>query len=373
MATWSPHYYRTEARALGLSEATISSALKSVRSLSAKNIPPLITLKHLSLQAEVDYRTLRALVDRSYSEPYRVFQVRKRAGGYRRICVPCPPLLAAQRWIHRYVLSQQPTHANSYAFSKDGKIYDCAERHCRARWLIKLDVQQFFESISERQVFAAYVALGFGRLLAFELTRLCTRQTPSRTRSKLRRWQPKHSYKFYQNGMNTIGALPQGAPTSPMLSNLVMSRLDEELDNYSDEHGLCVTRYADDIVFSTAESGFSRLDAVQVMIDATNLLRRHGLMVNAVKSAIIPPGARKVVLGLVVDGEKPRLSRDFRSYLATHLRGIEKFGAEDHCTARGFDSVYGMRRYLAGLVAYARQIESAFGDDCASRLNRVPW
>ena len=173
--------------------------------------------------------------------------------------------------------------------------------------------------------------------------------------------------------MGTIGALPQGAPTSPMLSNLVMRKFDEALEEYANTRGLCVTRYADDIVFSTADQAFTRADAAQVTVDVAATLRRFGLLVNAVKTKIVPPGARKVVLGLVVDADRPTLSKEFKRSLETHLHAIEKFSPRSHCAARKFDSVYGMRRYLFGLVAYATQIDEHFGRRCAERMRDIAW
>lgn len=374
MTTWSPHLYRQQALARGLSEATIAAALESMKLLTARGIPPILTLKHLAKQVEVDYLALRSIVERRHPDPYRVFQISKRTGGYRRICIPCPELLIAQRWIHRYILSHQHVHSIGYAFHSQGGILRCASQHCGARWLIKIDVRQFFESISERQVFRAFKGLGFCKLLALELTRICTRQVPSRTKCLLRRWQPKAGiYKFYNSEMNTIGHLPQGAPTSPMLSNLCMEDLDAELAEYADRRSLAVTRYADDIVFSTSDGSFRRTDAIAVMNDTRSRLQRFGLILNAVKSMIVPPGARKIVLGLLVDREAPRLPRDFKSTLDAHLYGLEKHGAEEHARFRRFDSVYGMRRYLAGLISFSRAIEKDFGDVALARLNNIAW
>jgi RNA-directed DNA polymerase len=89
------------------------------------------------------------------------------------------------------------------------------------------------------------------------------------------------------------------------------------------------------------------------------------------KIAVAPPGSRKIVLGLLVDGDEARLSRAYRVRIETHLRGIAKFGLAEHAVARHFTSIWGMIRHIEGLIAHAQGIDPEYGDKLRSRLNHV--
>ena len=133
--------------------------------------------------------------------------------------------------------------------------------HCGCKWLVKVDVMQFFESISERQVYRVFLRLGYEPLVAFEAARVCTRLTNTGRRFTRHRWRnifapTRYSIEHYRSAR--VGNLPQGAPTSPMLSNLVVWHLDEELTQLAAVKGMVYTRYADDLLFSTASAQYSR-------------------------------------------------------------------------------------------------------------------
>lgn len=118
--------------------------------------------------------------------------------------------------------------------------------------------------------------------------------------------------------MPARGHLPQGAPTGGALANLVMREVDREITAYADRHGLVCKRYSDDVVLSTrATSPAGRHAAIN---NVTNTLAARGLRVHRTKTRIITPGARKIVLGLLVDGERPRLLPEFKRRLEVHVR-----------------------------------------------------
>jgi RNA-directed DNA polymerase len=148
-----------------------------------------------------------------------------------------------------------------------------------------------------------------------------------------------------------------------MLSNLVAKRLDEDLDGRAVAHGLIYTRYSDDLAFSTSSRDFTRENARAMISDVYALLRPHGFRPNLTKSAVVPPGARRIVLGLLVDSDRPRLSREYRETLDTHLYHLRMRGAPAHAASRGFRSVVGMLRHVRGLVDYAKMVEPAYGEE----------
>lgn len=103
------------------------------------------------------------------------------------------------------------------------------------------------------------------------------------------------------------------------------------------------------------------------------MLSRTGLRPRTAKTAIIPPGARKVVLGLLVDGDRVRLTREFRRKLECHVHHIARHGPEMHARRRGFSSVLGLRRHVEGLLSYAATVDHDFASEFRGKLAAVHW
>ncbi|MFQ5534348.1 MAG: reverse transcriptase family protein [Sphingomonadales bacterium] len=379
MNTWDPQHFRKE----GLSRAVPPDILDAAEAIASNikgannHLPPIFTLRHLTHLASVDFGFIRNVVDRTEHDPYEIFRIRKKGTtAFRVICIPDPKLLAAQRWIAQNILRYAPSHSSSYAFAPKKKIRVAAALHCGCKWLIKMDVRRFFESVSEIAAYRVFNDLGYEPLVSFELARICTRLGPE-TRSKWKlQWRARyreHEIERYRN--SRIGHLPQGAPTSPMLSNLAMIEFDRAISEIARKNSLIYTRYADDICLSKHDKNFSRKRASKIIGQVSAEMGKHGLSPNIAKTKVSPPGARKVVLGLLVDGDEPKLSREFRARLRQHLHYLTHlgFGPAAHAKNRGFTSVEGMRNHIEGLIAYAHDIDNDFAANCRAKLNEVSW
>ena len=328
----------------------------------------------------VSYGILRQVVERTLPDPYRFFRVQKRSGGYRQICVPQPSLFRVQKWIAKYVLrnSQGRIHTSSRAFAPKQSVVGCAEQHCGCTWLVKVDIQQFFESISERQAYYAFRRLGYQRLISFELARICTRVAESAPgRYRHIRWgnrsEATTSTVLTGYASPRVGNLPQGAPTSPMLSNLAMWRLDEGIAALAAESGLVYTRYADDLIFSTAADDYTRAKAEELIRKVYEQMLPFGLRPRTTKTVIAPPGARKIVLGLLVDRDRPRLRREFRATLEQHVYCLAKNGPATHAQRRGFRSIFSLQQYVTGLLNYATQVDPDYAAPLWEQFGTVNW
>ena len=153
---------------------------------------------------------------------YRPFTVPKRNGDRRQILAPSPSLKALQRRLLARYLSRLPAHPSATAFVRGGSTIANARLHAGQAVIATTDIQDFFLSTTANRVRQLFLELGWhGRSLA-TLMRICV----------------------YRD------ALPQGAPTSPCLSNLVNVQLDQALSNLARRSGATYTRYADDITFS---------------------------------------------------------------------------------------------------------------------------
>lgn len=351
-----PNLYRKLALEAGTDAQTVDRALAVIAATEHAGALPVFTLAHLARSCGVSARYLRQVVGRR-TDPYVAISKRKRNGTTRPLFSPEPLLMDAQRWILGNMLTACPTHSASYAYQHRRSAVMCAKRHAGARWLIKVDLHDFFDHIPEWRIYRLVQAIGYPRLLSFEVARLCTR-------SPFNRWP----YRRGPYAQAPQGTLPQGAPTSGALANAAVYSLDVVLDKLANDNGLTYTRYSDDLVFSTA-GDFSRQRAWRVIHGVDGALKPYGLERHRAKTRIVPPGGRKIVLGLLVDHDDVFLTARFKRRVETHIRATERFGLAEHARFRSFDSVLSMVNHIDGLIAYAKSVDSGFADRLLARWN----
>lgn len=424
MPAFSPQHFMQVGMRLRIPPEVIKVALAVAARITAGNQDRAVvfSLAHLAALSGVPYPRLRDWIGRYGEHPYREWMLAKTrdrrrvnkapSRKMRRIAAPIPGLMAQQRWITQRILHTATQHQASMAFHRKADIVAAARLHCGCRWLIKMDVENFFESIYEPAVFRVFVELGYPQLLAFELTRLCTRIVPPpRNGDDERRmatrhadrgpayarirtaepseedgdllslalddkwWESRSPQRGTDGAALPLGSLPQGAPTSPLLANLAVRQLDDAIQSIATEHGLVYTRYADDIALSTDSRDFNREQATVVIGKVLRALEREGLRPHRAKTRVIPPGARKLVLGLAVDGTAPRLTREYRNKLRLHAHMLGKMAipASEHAERLRFRSVLSMRRHIEGKIGHARRVEEAFADSIANALAAVDW
>ncbi len=213
---------------------------------------------------------------------YRVVKIPKPSGGVRRLEIPDDDTKALQRRILQRLLKLLNAHPLACGFEEDTSIVDAALPHQRRKAVIKLDIRRFFESTTAERVQAWFVAIGWQAEAAELLTKLTTDD----------------------------GHLPQGAPTSPRLSNLINAPLDEALLRVAKKHGGAYTRYADDITLSF---NFDRGRKLRGIIQTVRrILKSYGYtMHGGRKRKILRRHQRQQVLGLVGNsqGGLPRAKR----------------------------------------------------------------
>lgn len=223
---------------------------------------------------------LRALVPR-----YRSFSIRKRSGAERVIDEPESDLKRTQRLILRRLLGRLRAHPAAHGFERGRSIVTAALPHARRAVVLRLDVQDFFLSTKAERINSYFRRVGWGAEAAGLLTGLCTHR----------------------------GGLPQGAPTSPRLSNLVNFRLDARLAALARAHAANYTRYADDMTFSFDLDEHETL--VNVIQTTKKVLREEGYRLHTErKLRVLRPHMRQIVAGLVVN-EGVRLPRATRRWL----------------------------------------------------------
>jgi RNA-directed DNA polymerase len=326
------------------------------RRLRARGVEPVFTLGHLAHLTGARSRYLHEVVNRD-RDPYIAISREKRDGTTRPIFSPEPVLMDVQRWLLYHVLVGCDVHHASWAYQRGRSASLCASMHVGARWMVKLDLHDFFDSIHEAAVFRILHSLGYPRLLSFEMARLCTRMFEL----PLLRRRGTGPYVGVPKGR-----LPQGAPTSGALANAAMYSVDAELDEIARSHSLLYTRYSDDLTFSTS-GRFSRREASRLIHEVTAALESNDLRVHRRKTCVVPPGARKVVLGLLVLEDRVALPGAFKRQLEVHVRWVAMFGLVQHTRHRGFASVLSMVEHVEGCIAFAGSVDQAFGQRIRER------
>jgi hypothetical protein len=372
---WSPQHYRFHGEREGVPAPILDHAVAAIARVHRVDprLTPLLTLRHLGELTGANYGFLRRVVSRTM-HPYKVFSLKKAIPGRTRmrlICVPQGALRTVQDWIVENILRYTSAHSASYAYHPGSRPEFAARKHCGCDFLLKIDVQDFFHRVTEGKVFAIFQRLGYSELVAFELARLTTvvaRQDAPPSVLPSVRWPTIEAYQYPSEGF-----LPQGAPTSPMLSNLAMLDLDQRFEEMAAASGMTYTRYADDLTFS-AKPPHTHATILAFKRRVLKALSEAGFRPNLRKSVIRGPGARRIVLGMLVDGPEPRLSREFRAALRQHLHYLRApdFGPSRHAEAKKI-SVTTLYHRVRGLIGWAVRADPMFGGRCLAAFEAVNW
>lgn len=372
MEDWSTHHILQAGQAkLGGKAAT--ALFGYARTLQSAKLPVVFTLKHLSAIVKVDYKMLRESVRRKREAAnYRMYRIAKRDGSFRYIHAVTSELFRVQSFLAHEILAKVPPHSAAFAFHSGGGIKRCAKQHCGARWLFQYDLSNFFYSVNEADVYGLFCQMGYRPLLAFEFARLSTtiRMPPSMS-GLINLVPPDRRGMPYADACNKLGVLPQGSPTSPAISNLVARELDDRLEKVAVRYGLVYTRYADDITLSGMTVGKDRSRG-EIHRSVIHAIRKSGFIENESKTRIAGPGSKKLVLGLLVDGPEPRLSKEMYERVDTRLYACKKFGLKATADFYKFDSAYGFYNHLAGLLSFVKDVDPLSWSRFAPRFEEIP-
>lgn len=222
---------------------------------------------------------------------YRTFRIGKKGGGSREISSPRFFLKSIQYWIKSYILSQFNAHNACHSYRIGKSIITNANEHARKSYVGNVDIEDFFGSVDKKMVFECLRKHGYGSELSRSIAGLVT----------------------FNN------SLPQGAPTSPEISNAILFDFDERLFAAASDVGVTYTRYADDITLS----GGSKQVVAQLIRECEEGLKAHGMRLNSKKTRIASIRSSQVVTGLVVN-EKVQPSRAYRKRIRAifHQAGI---------------------------------------------------
>ncbi len=270
---------------------------------------------------------------------YHRFLMPKKRGGHRLISAPMPRLKAAQHWILEHILNPLPLHEAAHGFRSEHSILTNAAPHCGARTVVNIDLQDFFPNITWPRVFGLFRSLGYSRSISTIFTQLCTEPPVEDIELDGQTWQVATGKRH----------LPQGAPTSPAITNLLCRALDARLKGIAKKHQFTYTRYADDLTFSTFVG--KREETRKLLWQVKKVIEEEGFQIHPEKMRLMDRGRSQEVTGLNVHEQKPTAPRkDVRAFRAL-LHQLERNGP-DKCHWRG-DS----KRTLAKVNGYANYLK----------------
>ncbi|MBO9199476.1 MULTISPECIES: reverse transcriptase family protein [Niastella] len=280
----------------------------NVTALQKYNLPVFNNENELAQALGIPLKELRFLsFTRKVStvSHYRKFYIPKKSGGKRLISAPMPRLKNVQYWILENIFNKVTIHPAVHGFALQRSIISNAQPHIGKAVVVNIDVKDFFPSVHYKRVKGLLQQLGYSEKIAVILALLCTEAVTEEVTIDGQNY-------FVQKG-NRV--LPQGAPTSPAITNILCYKLDKRLQGLANKSQCSFTRYADDITFSFDNVG---TNAQQLVWRIKKVLQDEGFTVHPDKIRIMRKGAHQEVTGIVVNekaGIPRKKLRQFRAVL----------------------------------------------------------
>lgn len=239
------------------------------------------------------------------SKRYHDFFIAKKSGGKRRISAPVNGLKAIQTYLN--VIFQAVYEPSQWAmgFAQNRSVVDNANVHIGQNYVFNLDIKDFFPSIRQARVWGRLKVhpFNFNQELASVIAGLCCMKVVT---------EESESY-----------ILPQGAPTSPLLTNAICDKLDYKLSRLAQHYGLKYSRYADDITFSSMHNVYQK-DS-KFIKSLFQIIQEQGFVVNEAKTRLQKKGSRQEVTGLIVS-DKVNVARKYIEDIRNILYIWQKYG-----------------------------------------------
>ena len=267
---------------------------------------------------------------RSAPHRYKVYEIRKRhPGQFRTIAQPAKEVKALQYWVMKNVLGKFAVHPAATAYRRGRTIAHNAKPHARGRFLLKLDFKDFFPSLRAHD-FERLTKRRRTGLTAVEIELLC----------HILFWIPKGT---------TSLRLSIGAPSSPMLSNILMTDFDHRVVSLCAAHGVTYTRYADDLSFS-ARWSTSLQEVEKGVLRLCERIHSPSLTINPRKTVRVSKREARRVTGLVLTNDrKVSLGREEKRRIRASMNYFVTERLADHEIMK-----------LRGMLAYVNSVEPTF-------------
>ncbi len=315
-----------------------------VEKLKTNHLPIIHNLSDLSEKTKLTREQLSWLSyhrKAALTDHYTRFQIPKRKGGMRSISSPKKTMRIAQDWVLTEILSKIPAHPKAMAFQEGKSTLDNAKIHLSAGIVIRIDLKDFFPSLKFNRIKGLFHSFGYSEGVSVILALLCT--------DSMRIGARLGDKEFFV----ALGEryLPQGACTSPAISNLVCRGLDNRLEKLAEKSGFIYSRYADDLVFSHPDKNIELKNLLGLV---KKIIKEENFEINTEKTSMMRPHQRQSVTGVVINTGIPKISRSDIKRFRAFLHQFTLVGEVEMDKKMGKSSV----QYAKGYLAYISMINA---------------
>lgn len=316
-----------------LNEIEYKEQFESFKKLSRRRLPYFYDIDHFCNRLNVSSSQIRYFLSKK-EKFYRTLEIPKKSGGIREINAPKDEIKIVQRWILDNILYKLKVSDHAHGFVPERTMYTNAIAHVNKNYVLGIDLKDFFPSIKSKSVKRIFKSVGYTSRIAKDFANICT----------------------------YLDKLPQGAPTSPTLANLVSLNLDRAISKYCTQRNLEYTRYADDITIS----GSKRMSRHKNNI--IKIIEKNGFNVNYEKVRVISKGSKQKVTGVIVN-DKISIGRQKKKTLRAIVHNILVKGP----VSQNKDNDPFFRERIFGYLAFAKAIEPEFATPLIKSLKEVDW
>jgi RNA-directed DNA polymerase len=363
-----------EAKKQGKSKEYIDSCIKYISNLESKGFPVFFSLHHLAQEMGVEYTYLKFLIGEEnvkYEHKYRrykYFKLQKKRGGYREIMVPSKDLKYIQKWILVNILYSYKLCQSCKGFLPKQSIVSNAIVHENSEKILKIDLLKFYDSITFDRVVRVFESFGYVKNLSISLAKLVTAKN---RRTYWEDFDEKSKIILAKIRGPETAVLPQGAPTSPMLANIIATDLDRKLEILASKLNFRYSRYADDLTFSITENeGVLPYEHI-----VANIIESEGFFLNPNKVKIRKKGQRQYVTGLTVTNNI-NISKKYRKEIFRHLYFCKKYGVNDHIKRIEKSVQYNKIQFhdwLFGHICFINSINKEVAEKMLDIFKKIDW
>jgi RNA-directed DNA polymerase len=335
------------------------------------SVPALAERLELSvgqLEWLADVRSLERTVGKERLRNYRYRTLDRRGGVPRLIEAPKGRLKEIQRWILREILDHVPVHDAAHGFSSGRSAVTHARLHVGQPAVLRLDLKDFFASVSAGRIYGLWRALGYSPSVSHVLTGLTTNTVPESVWQLVASGTPAHAFqaRFWLGRQLATPHLPQGAPTSPALANLAAFRLDQRLAGLASASRLRYSRYADDLTFSGPAGLHRRRGRFETV--ATTIIRSERFALNEAKSTTQSSGGRQTVCGVVVN-----VRTNVRRTEFDQLKAILHNAAAHGPDSQNHDRLKDFKAHLRGRISWVESLNPDRGLRLRKQFAEIDW
>jgi RNA-directed DNA polymerase len=376
----------TKAKEQNKSQEFIEACLVYIKNLTEKELPVVFSLEHLAMQIGIqsdyiriligDYK--RDLVDEDENvnvnrseykyQRYNYFKVKKRDGKFREIMSPSKDLKYIQKWILVNIISKYALADSCKGFRKSISIFDNAKVHENSEVILKVDLLKFYDTITEKRIYGVFKSLGYVNNLSYSLAKITT------AKHRESYWDD-----FDENSKEVLKELietkppilPQGAPTSPMLSNILATKMDYRFEALARKLNFNYSRYADDLTFSIKKEG-----KLPSLILITKIISEEGFFINNKKTKYMKKGCKQYVTGLTTTNGI-NVSKKYRKGIIEHIYFCRKFGVSEHLERRKADfpkyNNIKFHDWLYGHMCFIKSVNEKASKKMLEDFNKINW